>query len=150
MSQIKPARKASPSVVANVLCSIFKVSRTSDLEEVLDALDQMDTNIPWLPSSIRLFPTESNVVQDLQTPKKGPMSPLLVELVSFPGEVYLVRDSKRSSADGLWCVVSENFHSVDTLNHVALSANCDFFVNRAEDERGNSYRIISILVKTLR
>ena len=107
MAVFKPKRKASESVVANLMASIFGIKKLGKFEDTVDVLLEEDA----LPTHMTLHPWEEDVFAFMRNPDIEDHS-LGQELYMDMGATVVVRDTATSGKHSLWTVTSMEYSHV--------------------------------------
>ena len=141
MQKFEMKRKASPSVVANSLASMFGTVKTGDFEATIDTLIDLER----FPFPCRLHAWEEEVWQFLRNPDVETNS-LGQGLYLEYDEMFVVKDKITSGKDSLWLMfitdtLEESLNNIQRKGLRPLT-----IINKIPDTRD---QVVAMHIKTL-
>jgi hypothetical protein len=106
-------RAVSESVVARMVACMFGVAGSDRWHEVAHRVDDSDKSscLPWSLSDTRLYTWAEDVSRIMF--ECDARSELVAALVASPSSVFLVKDDRIASRNGLWLMVADGAGNQD-------------------------------------
>lgn len=133
--------RTNEAVIAGWVDKLFGIPPSGGRLEIamIQAEEDSEKLCAWCPTSISLYPWQTNLMQVLWNPKITDQ--IVADLVVCHGDVVLVNDTGQPGINGLWVVLAEQQECTSSALYVLENFNPKMVVNNFLYD-GDAYRLV--------